>query len=391
MTTGFNKPKYGNSEASWTRLKIPMPKQDGDVARLVVRILPPYGNLAAQRKWSMYHSVHYGFEGRDSRDPTKTRHKPFGCVEEKRRGMVVSDCPMCNLMQQRKKMLESKVARLKSEGKTDDEAKALTKDLSDWLRKYNVDRKHYMATMTEDGRFHVFMLSHETKKRLESAISKMLEQDIDPLDLDGGVWFEFRRSGNPKVVSSLVDEVDVVMEKTVVNGRSYLAPKPAPLSEDQANEALRILPSLDKVVTMISRDQIQQLVNCSGDPEEVDAIYNSGRPDHYEDRDAPPPPAPKPVAVKPPPPPVKVAPPPEPEAAAADDDEDGEIARMEAMLAAKKAAKAAAGAAASAPPPPPPKPVAVKPAPPPALSDDADLDAMSNEDFLRQFPDPSVG
>lgn len=382
-TAGFNKPKYGNSEASWGRLKIPMPKGPDDIARLVVRLLPPFGNLAAQRKWSIYHSVHYGFEGRDGRDPTKTRHKPFACVEEKRRGMVVSDCPMCNLMQSRKKSLEAKLAKLKADGKTDDEAKALTKDLSDWLRKYNVDRKHYMAAMDESGRFHVFMLSHETKKRLEGVIAKMLEQDIDPLDLDSGVWFEFRRSGNPKVVSSLVDEVDVVMEKTVVNGRSYMAPKPAPLSEDQTNEALRILPSLDTVVTVISREQIQQLVNCSGDPEEVDAIFNSGRPDSYESRPMTPKAAPTPAPAPKPAPQAPAPAPVEEEAPAAAADDDDEIARMEAMLAAKKAAKAAAAKPAVAISAPKPAPAAV--------AEDADLDAMSNEDFLRQFPDPSMG
>jgi hypothetical protein len=390
VSTGFNKAKFGNSEASWTRLKIPMPKSSDEVTRLVVRILPPYGNLAAQRRWSLYFSVHYGFEGRDSRDPTKTRHKPFACIEQKRNGMIVSDCPMCNLMQSRKKSLENKIAKLKADGYTDDEAKALTKDMSEWLRKYNVDRKHYMSVMDESGRFHVLMISHDTKKRLEGVINRLREQGIDdPLDLDSGVWFEFRRSGNPKVVSSLVDEVDVVMEKTVVNGRSYMTPKPAPLSEDQISEALRILPSLDTVVTSISRDQIEQLVNCSGDPEEVDAIFNSGRPDApAPEKRAPA--QPKPTPAQPKSEPAPVQPKPTPVVAAEADDEDDEIARMEAMIAAKKAAKAAAAVKAVKE-----TVVAPKPAPPqaqePAFAEDADLDAMSAEDFLRQYPDPSAG
>ena len=77
-------------------------------------------------------------------------------------------------------------------------------------------------------------------------------------------------------------------------------------------------------------------------------------------------------------------------AAKADDEDDDEIARMEAMIAAKKAAKAAAAVKAVKE-----TVVAPKPAPPqaqePAFAEDADLDAMSAEDFLRQFPDPSAG
>lgn len=364
---GFGTPKFG-SEGGWNRYKLKVPNKD-ETTSLVLRILPPYHNQADTGKWALYFSVHFGFEGRDQRDPTKTSARPFLCVEDRdmRTKMTRVSCPQCEAIELRKEALKRKEAELVAAGKTKEEVKILTKDLNEWLRKFNIDRKWYMGVMDEQGKFGVLTISHTLKKKLEARIAELQqEQGINALDLDTGVWFRFTRQGQGLQTE---DDVHVVTETFRENGKTFTSVKMAPLTEAQANTALEILPSLETMVTRISRDQVVRLTDCSGDPEEVDAIMNGNSPaasgaQNRRQHSAPPPASTPSIQ--------KQAPTP-----AAGEDEDEEVVLMR-KLEAARAAKAKAAAAAAAPP----KVVT----PPPA---DMDFDGMDDAAFLAAFPDPS--
>lgn len=367
---GFGTPKFGN-DGGWNRYKLKVPANKGETTSLVLRILPPYGNQQDTGRWSLYFSVHFGFEGRDQRDATKTSARPFLCVEDKdmRSGMTRATCPMCEHIAMHKERLKRKEAELVAAGKTKEEVKLLTKDLNDWLRKYNIDRKHYMAVMDEQGKFGILTISHTLKKKLEARITELhKDQNINALDLSTGVWFRFTRQG---IGLETEDDVHAVTETFRENGKTFTSVKMAPLTDQQIDTALEVLPSLETMVTRISRDQVARLTECSGDPEEVDHIFNanslssnrtsssSGRTSSHK-TEAPPPATPPPAT-----------------SSAADDDEAALMRRLEAIRAAKEA-KAKVAAA-----PPVSKPT------PPADTADMDFESMDDEAFLAAFPDPS--
>jgi hypothetical protein len=395
--SGFGKSKYGG-ELSWGRLKLKVP-QGNETTHLVARLLPPYKNLADEGKWAVYCSVHFGFEGRDRVDPTKTSSRPFVCIEERdmRTKMTTRSCPQCEVIAVRKEALKQKEASLIAARNEDgtpkytpSDIKALTKDLSDWLQSFNIDRKWYMAAMTEDGKFHILTISHTLKKKLETRIKEQRAMGVDPLDIDTGIWWDFSRQGQKLATE---DDVSPVMETHKEGNKVFQSVKQAPMSQAMVDEALAILPNLNEIVTRISREQIVQLTNCSGDPEEVDAIYNGSQPDTrpktkpmVSSDDIPKAPAaevPKaaPVAAAP-----KAVSAPVVETVAVDSEEEEE-ARQLAEIAAKKAARAKAkldAVAIAQPPKAPPKAAA-----PAGFDPSEDLDALNDQDFLSKFPDPS--
>jgi hypothetical protein len=123
--------------------------------------------------------------------------------------------------------------------------------------------------MTPANEFGDLKINHKFhKKGLDTKISQLNDQKIDPLSLDQGVWFEINRTtldGN--------DAVEVVQEPFVMEGRTFYRPKEAPLDEKLADQALEACPDLNEIGFVLSFEQIQALVDSSGEPEDVDKIF----------------------------------------------------------------------------------------------------------------------
>lgn len=269
---GFGKPKYGSGGGKQT-----FSIQKGDN---LIRILPPMHSLADEGKWAVYETMHWGYAGVDSKDSNKTKARPFRCVkvEDRRTKMVLQDCPECSLIEQyqaREKELE---AQLRSEAK---EKKLSDKDAQEfveaglapvqgWLKAHRPDAKWYLAVKKGED-YGQFKVPHRMKKQIEEIAQKVLAEDgIDALELDQGLVFNIKRTGDG---FSVPDTVELVMEDVVVNGRKLKQIKTAPLSEDEANRALEKIEDLSKAGGLrLSYDQIKALTECSGDPEEVDQI-----------------------------------------------------------------------------------------------------------------------
>lgn len=260
---GFGKAKYGNDYGhTWSPV-------EGDN---LIRVLPPMHSLADAGKWSQYWGIHFGYSGVDPSDPTKTRQRPFLCIQEKgRNGMVAQNCPACDARDAVEAQLKEKEAQLIAAGTDAETIATQLAPMAAWLKSHNVDRKHYLNVMIPSGEVGHFKLSHRTKKALDAKMQEVQDQEkLDPIDPDQGVWFNIKRTGK---MLSVVDVVELVFENVKIDGRTLKDIKKAPLTEEQAEKALSDCKDLALVGTSITYDQIKQLAESSGDPAEIDAIF----------------------------------------------------------------------------------------------------------------------
>lgn len=330
-TNGFGVPKYGGNTtfAKNVRLK--------EGANTVVRILPPMKSLAEKGEWATYFGTHFGYRGVNSKDRAKPTFRPFKCVEERdwKTQMFTRACPECDLIAARKAELKALQDSLKAQKKPQDEIDEECQPLADWLSDHNCDRKWHMNVMLPDNSFAVLALSHKTKKLLEAEISRVMAEDnIEALFLDQGVWFRFTRTGKG------IDTQDTVtVEYETIrgaDGRVTRTVKLAPLTDAQAEKALKECPDLTMLTRELSTEQITMLTECSGDDEEVDRIFSLGEREASPARQQP-----SQVLPKSQPKATPVATPAAAVEAAEGDDEEAALLAQMAALKAKKAAQAA--------------------------------------------------
>lgn len=351
LETAFEGPTY-------FKLKTPDAKKGETSTELIVRLLPAMKSFRDTGEWKVFYGQHYGYYGTNPRNPEKPRPRPFACIQKKNKAKeIVEHCPKCDQIEEMRKKYKAREDALRAanpgvEDKSPEwyalrDADPKLKPLAEWLRKHNCDKKFWMNVMSKDGKFGVLQLSYETTMNvLMPCLTKLRDEEkIDPFDPSAGVFLKFTRTGqNPRVK----DAVAVYQEQVEINGKKYWENATAPLTEEQCERALKLCPDLKKeAVTFISFEKIQALVDCSGAPEEVDAIL--GEPKKAEAKTEPEEPKQEAKA------PAKEAEPKaEPEAEAPSDDDDEEAKAMAALKAAqaKKAAKKAEAAKAAEKPAP---------------------------------------
>lgn len=346
-----------------------------------VRLLPPMKSLKDLGQWGVYHRQHYGYSVRDNRDPTKTRMRPFGCIEETDENkLVVVSCAECRKreeVQQRindnkaletKKFLDAGLSPKEAEARANE---AVKEDL-EWLDAHNLDKKWFIPIMLEDSSFGVLKVPHAAKKAIDKARRKLKEEENrDVFDVDAGAWLKITRTGTGRETDY---DANVVKMPVEVNGQRFMATKSAPLSSEQLRSALA-LPDVSgsAIIRKLTKEQIRILADGGGSPDEVESVLNLGQKDN---RQAP---APAPVQSRPAP----AAPKPAPAQAAVQTTptpaapvEEDEEAKLERQLREARARKASAKALAQAPAT---APVAA----PQALDPD-----ISDDEFAARFPPP---
>lgn len=314
-------PSYGNTEIIYHKnykLKSPDASKGETVFVLPdLRILPPMHSLGEKGTWAKYYGQHFGYPGQ-GKEPGKPKQRPFACIQQTdfRTKMVTVPCSACDVIDEKSAERKAREAEYKTEGKSDDDICELLEPLTTWLKKHNCDRKWHINVVDRAGNFGVLQISHTLKKALDVKIDELRnKRKIDPIAVDGGVWFRFSRMGKFPVQ----DAVEYVMSES--DDGSFRIER-CPLTEAQCEQAEKICPDLATgVVKTISAAQINLLVACSGDPEEVDRIWALGTK-------AAPAPERSPVA--------------KPVAKAPVVTEGDEIAKLKAQLAALEAQKAAA-------------------------------------------------
>jgi hypothetical protein len=272
----FGIPQYGNnSEAvfykNW-KLKSPDTAKGESVFTIELRLLPPVHSLAEKGIWAKYHGQHFGYSG-NGKEPGKIRQRPFACIQQTdfRTKMVTTACDACSVIDEKRAEREVREAEYKSKGKSESEIRELLEPLTDWLKKHNCDRKWHINAMNRAGEFGVLQISHTLKKALDVKVDEVRnKRKIEPMAPDQGVWFRFARMGKFPVQ----DSVEYVMAEK--DDGSFRI-EHAPLTEAQLEAAEKVCPDLQTgVVKFITAAQIAQIVSSSGDPDEIDRIWQLG-------------------------------------------------------------------------------------------------------------------
>lgn len=254
-----------------------------------IRILPPMGKLASDDKgWAVFHTTIWGFSGKHPTEPGKTVPRPIHSIEVKSKATgITQHDPLVDWINEFAQETEAyKQAWMLKTGEKDEKKARKVLEESDeefknriaWLRRFNIEAKVYINCMYKDGTFGPFKINYGFhKKGIDELYKKYLaaKNPVDMFDLDSGFWVNIRRPGNGVVPPDVVEpefkeiEVEVAGEKITVQRLV-----PAPLTEEQSNQALKECPDLSTLGgDTLTYEQMVALRDCSGDPDEVDAIF----------------------------------------------------------------------------------------------------------------------
>jgi hypothetical protein len=246
------------------------------------RPLPPMSpTLKKKRDVGLYWKTHFGYKGIDERG--KERLRPFLCLEEKRDGRIVQDCPACTVRKSwedkklaligRKKGIEEFAAKNKKSAA--ELRKAIQpvidelKEANDWLFDHGCDGKFRLPCVNRQGKIGLFMMPFGALKKFRERCRELSQKlGIDPCGIKG-VWFECTRTGMASRDSDDVQPVKIFDKEQQVERYEYHTLDNATLIA--ASEAI---PDLGDLMEKgrYSYAQIAALMDCSGDPEEVDQI-----------------------------------------------------------------------------------------------------------------------
>ena len=250
---------------------------------VVVRILPPLKRNGRTSPNSIYVPLVFGWNGADAKDPSKKRYRPFLSLEERdfrRNNMIVTDDAAGRLIADNKKKFEQLSGQAKAKNlspaatEKDPEIGAEWKRLKDWLYEHSINGKNNITCMDQSGKYGILKINHTCKKALEAEVARLRKDGYDPFGVQG-VWFEFSRPDR----GGRTDTVRAVRESTIVNGQKMDFVKTHDLTRETLQAAIESLPDLEEMRESyrLTQDQIERMVNGSGDPTEIDAIWSEKR------------------------------------------------------------------------------------------------------------------
>lgn len=244
MSVKIGKAKFGgqNQQRKYFKLK------DGEQA---YRILPPLGELADQGRWSVFHSVHYGYKSTDG------KQKPFLSCEVKNRknGMIeVQDAAKDRITNFKAKYEEAKKAGNKV---VEDALEPLVGPTG----MYNLDNNHYMNVKDAQGNIGILKIRHKAKLALEAEIKALNADGVDPLSVDNGRFFVFTRSGFARDTTF---GVKVLKEKIEVPGVGRVERDVVDvLDDDTLNRLEAEAGELNKIFKQLTAEEVKQIVDGS--------------------------------------------------------------------------------------------------------------------------------
>lgn len=247
---------------------------------LILRVLPAMKSLIKRRDFGRYWKTHFGWSGLDERG--KERRRPFLCIEEKRDKRITCVCDACELRksyQDKEKSLVAKIADFQAEGvkrkvpgkKIAEVTKPFQDELEGirkWIYNHGLDGKYRIPAMNKAGKLGLFLAPWNVAQKLRDRCRELQQQNIDPCGVVNGVWFEFTRNGKASPTS---DDCQPVKVSTGPGEFKYDLHT---LDKSTLILAQESIPDLEEMMERgrIRPDQVTALVNCSGDPEEVDRI-----------------------------------------------------------------------------------------------------------------------
>jgi hypothetical protein len=240
----IGKARFGsqNQQRKYFKLK------DGEQA---YRILPPLGELADQGRWSVFHSVHYGYKSSDG------KQKPFLTCEVKNR--KTSMIEVADAAKDRITTLKAKLEDAKKAGN-----KAVVDKLDPLVGAtgmYNLDNNHYMNVVDAQGNIGILKIRHKAKLALEAEIKKLNSEGVDPLSVENGRFFVFTRTGMGRDTTF---GVKVLKEKLTVAGVGVVERDVVhALDEETINRLSTEAGELGKIFKSLTAEEVKQIVDGS--------------------------------------------------------------------------------------------------------------------------------
>lgn len=169
----------------------------------IFRILPAMGDLGDAGTWSVFHKVHYGYKSGDD------KHRPFLSPLIKNNKTKMIEVPDAAL--ERIQGLQASLEKAKKEANV-----PMATKISALLQQYNLDSNHYLNVLDQQGNIGILKIRHRCKVALDAEIKRLREKEgVDPLSVDNGRFFVFRRSGT---ALDTAFSVSVLKEKLNVPG-----------------------------------------------------------------------------------------------------------------------------------------------------------------------------
>lgn len=170
------------------------------------RILPPLGSLADSGKWSQFYNVHYGYKN------SKGQMRVFQSPLVKNRKTKMTEVPDAAL--ERIEKMKAELAKAQAAGN-----KAVVDKLMELVggqkAMYNLDNNHYVNAIDTQGNIGILKLRHRAKLALDATIKSLRDQGIEPLDVETGRFFVFRRTGTGLETTF---QVEVLQKRLKIEG-----------------------------------------------------------------------------------------------------------------------------------------------------------------------------
>lgn len=243
MTLKIGKSKFGGRQQ-----RKDFKLKDGDQA---YRICPPVGSLADSGRWSMFHSVHWGYKTSDG------KQKPFISPEVKNRKNGMTEVP--DAAKDRIVQLSAEYEKAKKTGNK--VAFEALNELVGPTGMYNLDNNHYMNVIDAQGNVGVLKLRHKAKLALELEMGKLNARGVDPTSVDDGRFFVFSRTGKGRDTTF---SVRVMKEKINVPGVGEVEKEIVhSLDDDLLSRLSNEGAELDKLFKRFTSEEVAQIVESS--------------------------------------------------------------------------------------------------------------------------------
>ena len=268
----LGKAKYSGEKKEIFKIK------DGDN---VFRILPPMGNLADAGVWARYFRVVWGYK--DSNGKLRPFVSPR--VVNFKTKMVEVDCAAFNRTERLKNELTDSIKKAKEFAAN---KQPLPKELKDRIEelkelvgskgRFNIDSKHHMNVMTQDGKIGLLKLAGRGMQALKARFKQMEAAGVDATAVQGGRFMVIHRSGTGLDTTYSVEE----LKQQVQTQEHGLVEKSVPHNLDDSiisrlsQEAFE----LDEIYPTPTSEQVAEIVAAYERSEEegakvVDRIFGS--------------------------------------------------------------------------------------------------------------------
>jgi hypothetical protein len=259
------KPKYERERKTQNYFKL----SEGES---VFRILPPIGDLADSGRWAVYYAVHWGYKNQNG----KTRVFMSPEVYNYRNKMVEIE----DAAKERIRVLRAKHDEMKAANNVEG-----AKRVAALLKQYSLDKKWHLNVMTLDGKIGLLKIPHKSKQALDSVIKDLIAKGVDPLSVDNGRFFVFKRIGSGldtlHQVSVYKETVEVPgfgrMEREAVSKLDESTLKRLETEAFDLNSMYR-RPSAEVVAAIVKADAAQDLSKI----DELLGVDNSGEIESHE-------------------------------------------------------------------------------------------------------------